>query len=185
MPSTFPPKRIGAGDPISARNLNRVGEAVVQRLTVRGGVAKRVGTNIALDVKQQAGPSGQGGAVLTRFEFEEEFEDYITAKKVTGQTHDNLTKIAKPKHLRGFVATQTVSGEAWEIDPPYDNGEEVPDPIYALKVDNGTGVDVTEQQTDENGQPVVDDDGNPVNITIKLQWLDMNTDARRWLFDCA
>ena len=58
------PIRYASGDKITAGELNKVGEASIQRLSVPGATVRRVGSSICVDLPQQF----SGGPVYAKFD---------------------------------------------------------------------------------------------------------------------
>ena len=89
---------IRRGDPIPASWLNQVARAVLQRITVVGGTAKRVGTNVVIDVSQQR-PRG-GAPIPARVKTVHDNYIVCNIQNVDGTFQSNDTNALKPWEVR-------------------------------------------------------------------------------------
>ena len=101
--------------------------------------------------------SRPAGSSVQRFVIVSESDDTLSCKAIDAQGNqsDDETTIAKPWELRGATATKTDSGDTANIDPAYDAGGS----IAAVVISGGTGIS-------------------------GVTYLDLNVDARAWVWDC-
>ena len=164
-----------------AEDLNRLGDAAIQNISVVGGTVRRIGNSVCIEVP--AAPIASG---VYRFRLKAVYDDYLECKQLNGTTEVGPTiKVAKPYNLRKTpfhgktisgitytytgaqsrtkTRTSTSTKENQVITPAYqvavDDDDYDGDEIYACKPSGGTGVKIGDED---------------------VIWLDINNAGRAW-----
>lgn len=108
--NTFPapPAKAIEGQPLSAAAYNLLVAAIVRRITGDGKTLRARTFPDGQIIFEAIPPANTGTPVLERAQFVEEFDDYITVKKINGKpgdltVSDTVVKVRKPYNLMRSV----------------------------------------------------------------------------------
>lgn len=156
------PGRFKPGDPISATFLNQVVDALVQRITMPGGLVTRVGQAVVLDPLARRGGGGGGngfiGLVTKRYGM------FVTVSQVDGKV--TALEEHTPKIIIDYVWCITAAHPWLPVsvepsDPPNDY-------VWCLPAPTGLTM------VDPNADPT-DEDYDEKNHTFPIQWMALGT----------
>jgi hypothetical protein len=154
------PGRFKVGDPITADFLNMVVDALIQRITIPGGIVTRVGQAVVLDFGRRGGGGGGAGFIglVTK-----RYGSFVTVSQVDGSVIDLAQKT--PPVTIDYVWCQTdahpwLPGSVEPADPPSD---------YVLCLPAPPGLTMV----DPNADPEAD--GFPEDFTFPIGWVAVGT----------